>query len=133
MAAARWFRLRSGGLYRGAKAPPGSTPADPPDREPVDPVQAAAGQVASVLAGLDGEQRSAALALVDELVESGERGGAVGADVASVDLAAEPAEVGDVEVSSAEPPADDDPDGVVGQEDKPTRTRTRGKGGQAAE
>jgi len=65
----------------------------------------------------------------DELVEPGESGGAVGADVPGVDLSADPGEVVEGEDAVVEPSADDDADGVVGQADKPTRARQR-KGGE---
>lgn len=61
----------------------------------------------------------------DELVEPVEGGLPVGADDAGGDLAADAAELGDGEREPVDDPGDDDPDGVAGQDAKPTRARAR--------
>ncbi len=117
-----WYLLKSGKPYHGT-IPAGADEIPAPDVEPVDPDVAVARDLEAVVDGYPADLPLVAgvRGLLDQLVETGESGGAVGSDVAGVDLSAEEPEQVEVPVAENGPASEDDVDGAVGG-DAPKRT-----------
>jgi hypothetical protein len=132
MARVGWYRLPSSGRAFHGTIPSGAEEIDGPDDDPASRVQRIAHDFLTVLARmerLDEAERSEVGVILDQLVETGESSGPVGADVAGLDLSADALEVGDGPGVDGGPAGDDQVDGVVrGQGQKRTRQRKPAQG-----